>query len=977
MDNLFTININPDENVRLNINTEKDLFGNLEGDREGLTVPPDEEYNENNNNHPTVEENEVLTVEIDQISTSDSFDILEELSEDQINDYENMRKKIRAHILTSFQKDNILIEAPEHLEADPSKEHDLERNENKLLKLRKDKIYVIVSSSSQEKNKKSRQNEANSRYYYDPNVVGEDAPTDYDNFLDVLLGRVAPGGGVSPPSEGVVSVNEEIEKKDATEVDEESAAVEGGEENDAVEGDEENDAVEGSEENDAMEGSEENTAIDAGVDDTGVDSNDQVETVEVEEEIVQEEDAHLVVENTEGETPKGEMEESEELCAESCIETCQEICPDDSKSNHVVEDFREKIKNWLVKFPDINSENLFFHFYFQSELYKDKKHTCQNCGSSDCDREFTFKHVCENTYCFLCYKRVTGPMCHNTKTQYVAFKANSKMLISELKYIHYPYKSMSCLNCFSNDHLKCGRPPYVYARHTHNVRREYNNKLDPSYFVYMKNPRNVWFLHECKPTERKGNTDANNNSNNNNSNNNNSNNNSAVQNVNNQSGQSSTSGGNASGYGRNNKSGGESSKATTKQERVGSASHIRKKGASNFSSKHNVHMVQNKHSYDSSKHKAIVTRYSSKENIQRNKQKRNFDTYDAGNQNNFHWNNKRHKNDPVQSSNYYDYKNKQQVVNDKRDNISDIYTHGQKYGSRNRDSEQYSSKNYNKNRYVHESSMGDYYNNNGRGQDNRNSAIKHSGSYYNIHNEINKGAKGYTTGQIHSPRSSPYKYSSTSSSHFSNPRGTSVMKPNVNSHVNKNNLPNVYRSNPNNQHTDDNLKRSHGRGNLGSYSAHNSNLTLHKYNHPSGNALANTFAKTSSNTFANTFAKTSSNTFANTSSNTFANTFANTSPNTFANTSSNTFANTFANTSSNAFSNTYSSNFANTFANTSPNTFANTSSNTFANTFANTSSNAFSNTYSSNFSNSRGGNTLHKNTYRNVHPGRGGYRDYR
>ncbi|GAB68062.1 hypothetical protein PCYB_126270 [Plasmodium cynomolgi strain B] len=832
MDNLFTININPDKNVRLNTNTEKNQLGNFGRDREGLTVPPDEEYNknngnknntnDNNNNHCSVEEDEVITLEMDQISTNDSFDMLEELNENQINDYENMRKKIRAHILTSFQKDNILIEGPEHLEQDSFfKEHKLERNENKLLKLRKDKIYLIVSSASQERNKRSRQNEASNRYYYDPNVIGEDKPGDYDNFVDVLLGREAPRKGSNPPSKGVVAVKEEREKNAATDAGEENAATDAGVENAAT------------------DSGEENAAIDAGVENTGDDSIDQVGTVEIEEKTVQEEDPPpVVIENAEGGTPKkGTTDESAEFCAERCVQTCEEICPDDSKSNHVVDDFREKIKNWLVKFPDINSENLFFHFYFQSELYKEKKYTCQNCGSSDCDRELTFRHVCRNTYCFLCYKRVTGPICHNTKAQYVAFKANTGKLINDLKYIQYPYKSMSCLNCFSNDHLKCGRPPYIYAKHTYNVRREYNSKLDPSYFVYLRNPRNIWILHEPKTNEQKGNNDGDNN---------------ALRNVDNQSGQNSSSGGNGGGSGggygrggehgnrRNNRRGSENSQTAANQERVGAALHNRHKDDSNFSSNHNVYMVEDKHSYDSSKRKVILTKYSFNDNAQRNKQKRNYNTYDQDSQNNFHSNNKRHKNDAHQSSSYYDYKNKQQVRNDKHDNISDFYQHGGKHGNGNRDNDQYSSRHHNKNRYIHDNSIGDYYNNDDRGQDNRNNGNNHPGSYYNLHNETNDGAKGYTSGQMYSARAGLYKFSNASSGQFSNPRGGSSMKPNnANFHVNKNNSHSMYSRHPNNQHYDNNPKRNQSKGNHGSYSGHNSNVALHKHNDHSGNGLAN------------------------------------------------------------------------------------------------------------------------------------------
>ncbi|ANQ09553.1 Uncharacterized protein PCOAH_00045940 [Plasmodium coatneyi] len=816
MDNLFTININPDENVRLNINREKDLYGIFGGDGEGLTVAPDEEYNENNNIHCTVEENEVITLQMDQISTSDSFDMLDELNESQINDYENIRKKIRAHILTSFQKDNILIETPEHLEADSSKEQNLEENEKKLLKLRKDKIYLIVSSASQERNKRSKQNEANSRYYYDPNMVGEDVSADYDNFVDVLLGRMAPQRGDSPPLEGVVAANEEGEENGAIEVDGEDAPIE-------VDGEVAPIEVDG--EDAPFEVGEENAVTDAGVENTGTDSIDQGGTAEMEEETVQEEEPPPEdIEGEEGGTPKWAMDEGAEICEEGSVQMGEEICPDDSMSNHVVDDFREKIKNWLVKFPDMNSENLFFHFYFQSELYKEKKYICQNCGSSDCDREFTFRHVCKNTFCFLCYKRVNGPMCHNTKTQYVAFKANAKMLINELKNIQYPYKSMSCLNCFSNDHLKCGRPPYVYAKHSQNVRREYSSKLNPSYFVYLRNPKNVWFLHEPKTNERKGNSDANNN---------------ALTNVQNQSPQSNSSGGNVGGNQLNNRRDGDNSQVAPKQERVVGAPHNRHKDASNHSSNNNVYMVGNKYSYDSSKRNVALTKYSFQDNAQRNRQKRNYDTYDTGSQNNFYSNNKRHKNDAHQSSSYYDYKNKQQLSSNKHANISDFYPQGGKYGSGNRSIDPYSSVNYNNNRYVHDSSMGNYYINHGRGQDNRNNVSNNPSSYYNIRNETNHATKGYTSGQIYNTRPGVYKSSTTASGQFSNPRGSSAMKPNVNLLVNKNNSNSVYRSHPNNQHTYDIPKHNLGTGNYGSYSGHNSNVTLHKHNHHSANGPAN------------------------------------------------------------------------------------------------------------------------------------------
>ncbi|SCO68926.1 conserved Plasmodium protein, unknown function [Plasmodium vivax] len=879
MDNLFTININPDENVRLNTNTEKNQFGNFRGDREGLTVPPDEEQNknngskgsngsngntnDNNNNHYSVEEDEVITLEMDQISTSDSFDMLEELNENQINDYENMRKKIRVHILTSFQKDNILIEGPEQLEPDCFMEPNLEGNENILVKLRKDKIYRIVSSASQERNKRSRPNEANNRYYYDPNVLGEDAPGDYDNFVDVLLGRKAPRRGASPPSKG--------EGNATVEGGEEDAAVEGGEENATIEEGEENATVEGGDENATIEEGDENAAAEVGEENATVEEGEEIAAVEGGDE----NDATAAdVENTGTAEIEGKPMQAEDISpvamenAERCTQTGEEICTDDSKSNQVVDDFREKIKNWLVKFPDINAENLFFHFYFQSELYKEKKYTCQNCGSSDCDRELTFRHVCKNTYCFLCYKRVTGPICHNTKAQYMAFKANAEKLLNDLKYIQHPYGSMPCLNCFSNDHLKCGRPPYIYAKHSHNVRREYNSKLDPSYYVYMRNPRNIWILHEPKSGERRGNDDGDNN---------------ALRNGHNRSGQSSSSGGNGGnnggnngggygrgygggngggygrGYGRggehgnrrDNRRGSDTSQAAANQERVGAAPHNRHKDARNFSSNHNVYMEEDDDAYDNSKRKVILTKNSFNDNAQRNKQKRNYDAYDSASQNNFHSNNKRHKNDAHQSGSYHDYKNKQQVGNDQHDNISDFHPHGGKHGNRNRGSDQFSSRHHNKNRNTHDSGVGDYYNNDGRGQDNRNSGGNHPGGnhpggYYNMHNEANDGAQGYTNGQMNSARSGLYKFASATSGHFNNPKGSSSMKQNANFHVNKNNSHNMHNRHQNNNHSDDNPKRGQGKGNHGGYSSHNSNVARqnsnvarHKQNNHSGNGPAN------------------------------------------------------------------------------------------------------------------------------------------
>ncbi|CRG94719.1 conserved Plasmodium protein, unknown function [Plasmodium gallinaceum] len=425
MDKLFTININRDENVRLYKTKENNNYVKI-----GC-----EKISENDN---------LFEIELKEINRTDNFDLLGELNNKQSNDYENIRRQIRKHILKCFEDDNILDNKPKNSE--DSLNETYSDNGNFKLNLRKDKINQIISFSSQEKYKKNKLNEANSRYYIDSKRFDEKEKNGCDHMNTFIDDNIF----IKEISGHIKNIDHNLQVRKEKEDKEEK-------------------------------------------------------TNKIEEKIETKKNNFTEDSNSEN---KNLLNKKKKKMMKSTTDITTENSIINFGMNKVIEEFKEKIKNWLVRFPDINSENFFFHLYFLVESYKEKKNLCQHCGSIGCERDEFLRYKCKNMFCFLCNISVLGHMCHNTRSQYLAFKSNIKTL-NEYKNIKIPFKSISCLKCLKNNHYKCGNPPYIFGKYSYNFRRGFSNKLDKSCYVYLENPHNIWELDNVKIDKYKCNNDGN------------------------------------------------------------------------------------------------------------------------------------------------------------------------------------------------------------------------------------------------------------------------------------------------------------------------------------------------------------------------------------------------------------------------------------------------------------------------------------
>ncbi|EUR62373.1 hypothetical protein PFBG_05586 [Plasmodium falciparum 7G8] len=375
MDSLFTININPDENVSIKKGKDNIKKYSKEGN--------DEEKSE--------EDDKLINFNINEISEDNTFEMLGDLNENQIKQFINVRKNIRKYILKSFKKDQIINGRLENSEIEFLCDENKKNNDQIKLILRKDIINNVINNFTKDKQKRNKANDMNNRYFYlNSDEKGYNNNDDDDNYNE-----------------------EEVDEKNFMDL----------------------------------------------FMDTDIDED------------------------------KISVKNDNRLIEEKCIVP--------KTFNKVLSNFEEIIKNWKLNFPDINTENLFFHLYFLSELYKEKRYICQNCGSVECEKDPFMKTKCLNNFCFLCHKHISENMCHNTRSQYASFKSHMSSF-NDYRNIMYPYNYISCLSCFTRKHMKCGYPPYIFAKNTYCYRKDYSFKSNRPYVLYMNNPLYIWDISNDK-----------------------------------------------------------------------------------------------------------------------------------------------------------------------------------------------------------------------------------------------------------------------------------------------------------------------------------------------------------------------------------------------------------------------------------------------------------------------------------------------
>ncbi|SCO94049.1 conserved Plasmodium protein, unknown function [Plasmodium malariae] len=831
MENLFTININPDENVRLNNKTEKNDYIKIRVDKAEASS-----YEESDNS------NNLISIEINEICKNDHFDLLGELNDNQINEYENTRKNIRKYVLKCFKEDDIIIDFPKFCGEDIFNEHILEKKNFKL-NLRKDKINDIISSS-QEKLKKNRKSELNSRYYFDKNLFNFN-DTDEGNFVDLIVGSDISLDEIDNQSKD--KVNEGEIGTEEQELKERSGDTKNGTNEEEVNHERVSEGKVNEEQ--VNEGNGHNSK---GADE-GIVNEDQVnedKLTEIKENDI--ENHYKIKENF----PSNNTGLNKNKIENGLIKYTANIGSTVNSGVHVklsnvMEEFQEKIKNWLVKFPYLNSENFFFHLYFLTELYREKRYVCQNCGSFECDKDFAFRDKCKNKYCYICSKHVFGQICHNTKTQYMVYKANVMHILDEFKNLKYPYTYMSCLKCMSNDHLKCGKPPFIFAKYSYNLRSKFSYKLNPIYFVYLKNPLNIWtvsnpikdnFKSEKNYSQKVITNTAD----------------KPIKIYNN----------------NNNRNSHINSKVIYNTER--SIPHLiqnKNNNINNHSNNLNVHNVESEkdesdENYDlaETKRSEIRIKYSFNNNTRKYKPKRNFEIYNLDNDyhhnNNLNTNNKRHKNIHHDNNNYvnknklyqgstiYDnnnqynsYSNQYNYKSNPRERSNSIYYEnnfvhdGNSYKNYSSNVPQNSNRQYSRHIHNQDNHNSNHYNHNSGNYDNDsydNNKNQKINKYYhnNKYNEENSKLKVYNN--YENIKEGLYKNAKFTNSTYNNkPQNNSFLNTSISNHMSKKSSSNNYNSSSNNYNSSSNNYNS--ASNNYNKNSNNYNNCSNIYNNASSN----------------------------------------------------------------------------------------------------------------------------------------------
>ncbi|SPJ12888.1 conserved Plasmodium protein, unknown function [Plasmodium sp. DRC-Itaito] len=486
MDSLFTININPDENVSLNKGKDNIKKYSKEGN--------DEEKSE--------EDDKLINFNINEISEENTFEMLGDLNENQIKQYINVRKNIRKYILKSFKKDAILNGRLENSEIEFMCDENKKNNEQIKLILRKDIINNVINNFTKDKQKKNKVNDMNNRYFYlnsdekgynnndyDDNYNEEEE--DEKNFMDLFM-------DTDMLEKKMNEKNERINETDINGDDNLHSGDKNGDDNlhsGDTNGDDNLHSGDKNEDTnlhsaDKIEDANLHSADKNGDDNLHCGNKievDDLHSFDKKNEYHDEELAIVISKNS----------DEDKISITNDNISIEEKCIVPKTFNKVLSNFEEVIKNWKLNFPDINSENLFFHLFFLSELYKEKRYICQNCGSIECEKDPFMKTKCLNNFCFLCHKHISENMCHNTRSQYVSFKSHMNSFI-DYKNIMYPYNYISCLNCFTRKHIKCGSPPYIFAKNTYCYRKDYSFKSNRPYVIYMNNPFYIWDISNDK-----------------------------------------------------------------------------------------------------------------------------------------------------------------------------------------------------------------------------------------------------------------------------------------------------------------------------------------------------------------------------------------------------------------------------------------------------------------------------------------------
>ncbi|SOV83151.1 conserved Plasmodium protein, unknown function [Plasmodium reichenowi] len=561
MDSLFTININPDENVSIKKGKDNIKKYSKEGN--------DEEKSE--------EDDKLINFNINEISDENTFEMLGDLNENQIKQFINVRKNIRKYILKSFKKDQIINGRLENSEIEFLCDENKKNNDRIKLILRKDIINNVINNFTKDKQKRNKANDMNNRYFYlnsdekgynnnddDDNYNEEEE--DEKNFMDLFMDTDMFEKKINEENERVnqADINDDKKLSDKNE-DDDLHCGDKNEDDDLHCGyknedddlhcgyknedddlhcgykNEDDDLHCGDKnENDDLHYGDKNENDDLHCGDKNEDDdlhcgdkneNDDLHYGDKNEN----DDLHCGDKNEDDDLHCGDKNENDDLhCVDKnendnlhCVDkkneyhdeelaivisknsdednisvkndnrSIEEKCIVPKTFNKVLFNFEEIIKNWKLNFPDINTENLFFHLFFLSELYKEKRYICQNCGSIECEKDPFMKTKCLNNFCFLCHKHISENMCHNTRSQYVSFKSHMSSF-NDYTNVMYPYNYIPCLSCFTRKHMKCGFPPYIFAKNTYCYRKDYSFKSNRPYVLYMNNPLYIWDISNDK-----------------------------------------------------------------------------------------------------------------------------------------------------------------------------------------------------------------------------------------------------------------------------------------------------------------------------------------------------------------------------------------------------------------------------------------------------------------------------------------------
>ncbi|KYN94174.1 hypothetical protein PRSY57_1451700 [Plasmodium reichenowi] len=484
MDSLFTININPDENVSIKKGKDNIKKYSKEGN--------DEEKSE--------EDDKLINFNINEISDENTFEMLGDLNENQIKQFINVRKNIRKYILKSFKKDQIINGRLENSEIEFLCDENKKNNDRIKLILRKDIINNVINNFTKDKQKRNKANDMNNRYFYlnsdekgynnnddDDNYNEEEE--DEKNFMDLFMDTDMFEKKINEENERInqADINDDKKLSDKNE-DDDLHCGDKNEDDDLHCGykNEDDDLHYGDKnENDDLHYGDKNENDDLHCGDKN--KNDNLHCVDKKNEYHDEELAIVISKNS----------DEDKISVKNDNRSIEEKCIVPKTFNKVLFNFEEIIKNWKLNFPDINTENLFFHLFFLSELYKEKRYICQNCGSIECEKDPFMKTKCLNNFCFLCHKHISENMCHNTRSQYVSFKSHMSSF-NDYRNVMYPYNYIPCLSCFTRKHMKCGFPPYIFAKNTYCYRKDYSFKSNRPYVLYMNNPLYIWDISNDK-----------------------------------------------------------------------------------------------------------------------------------------------------------------------------------------------------------------------------------------------------------------------------------------------------------------------------------------------------------------------------------------------------------------------------------------------------------------------------------------------